>query len=101
MNIEVRLRIAASSDQENRLTLPLSAIFRNGKQTCVWVLRPDSTVEQRPITVADEIRGDRVIVTEGLKGNEQIVRAGVHALQPGEKVKVLEKPSETNVGGLL
>lgn len=101
MNIEVRLRIAASSDQENRLTLPLNAIFRNGKQTCVWVLRPDSTVEQRPITVADEIRGDRVIVTEGLKGNEQIVRAGVHALQPGEKVKVLEKPSETNVGGLL
>ncbi|RHP66973.1 efflux RND transporter periplasmic adaptor subunit [Bacteroides sp. OF04-15BH] len=101
MNIEVRLRIAASSDQENRLTLPLSAIFRNGKQICVWVLRPDSTVEQRPITVADEIRGDRVIVTEGLKGNEQIVRAGVHTLQPGEKVKVLEKPSETNVGGLL
>ena len=40
-------------------------------------------------------------IREGLTGSEQIVRAGVGALQEGEKVRVIERPSKTNVGGLL
>ena len=41
------------------------------------------------------------MIREGLTGNEQIVRAGVNMLQQGEKVYVIERPSKTNVGGLL
>ena len=36
-----------------------------------------------------------------MQGGEQVVRAGVHALQEGEKVNILAPASETNVGGLL
>lgn len=101
MNVEVRLRMAVGAEDRGGMTVPLSAVFRDGKQACVWVLRADSTVQRQPVTLNGEVRGDRVLVTAGLKGNERIVRAGVHALQPDEKVKVLEQPAETNVGGLL
>lgn len=101
MNVEVRLRMAVGAEDRGGMTVPLSAVFRDGNQACVWVFRADSTVQRQPVTLNGEVRGDRVLVTAGLKGNERIVRAGVHALQPGEKVKVLEQPAETNVGGLL
>ena len=43
----------------------------------------------------------RAVVVEGLDGSERIVRAGVSALEQGEKVRVVAAPSQTNVGGLL
>lgn len=44
--------------------------------------------------------GDAVI-TSGLTGNEQVVKAGANSLQEGEKVQVAEQESETNIGGLI
>lgn len=41
------------------------------------------------------------VICDGLNGNEQVVRAGVQKLRDGEKVKVLEEPKKTNIGGLL
>jgi hypothetical protein len=38
---------------------------------------------------------------EGLTGGERIVRAGVNVLQEGEKVRVIDAPGESNVGGML
>ena len=46
-------------------------------------------------------KSGRVVITSGLQGGEQVVRAGVHALQENEKVQILAPASETNVGGLL
>ena len=43
----------------------------------------------------------RAVIVRGLAGNERVVRAGVHVLQPGERVRVLQEPDTTNVGGLL
>ena len=44
--------------------------------------------------------GDAVI-SAGLTGSEQIVKAGVHVLQENETVKVIAPSSDTNIGGLL
>ena len=41
------------------------------------------------------------VITSGLEGSEQGVKAGVDAMQEGEKVRVGETESETNVGGLV
>ena len=43
----------------------------------------------------------RAVIVEGLTGNEQVVRAGVHVLQDGEQVRVIERAAKTNIGGLL
>ena len=67
----------------------------------MWVLRNDSTVTQRAVTLDNTDAAGYIRVTGGLTGNEQIVRSGSSVLSEGEKVRVIERPSETNVGGLL
>ena len=42
-----------------------------------------------------------MLVDQGLKGGEQVVAAGVHHLTDGQKVRLLQKPKKSNVGGLL
>lgn len=56
---------------------------------------------RRQVELGDVDPEGRAVVLGGLTGDEQIVRAGVHVLQEGEKVRVIDAPSSTNVGGLL
>ena len=51
----------------------------------VLVLKPDSTVEYRPVQVGRLVDGMR-IVTAGLKGGERIVINGLQRVRPGMKV---------------
>jgi multidrug efflux system membrane fusion protein len=68
-------------------SVPATAIFHQGRNPAVWVIRPDdSKLELRPVTVSRY--GERsVTVTAGLKNGEQIVLAGVHTVYAGQHVK--------------
>ena len=81
--------------------LPQQSVFQSEGQTFVWVLSADSTVRRVAVGVQRLDAGGRAVVHSGLRGTEQVVRAGVHALQDGERVEVVAPPAETNVGGLL
>src|SRR5262249_50393700 len=52
----------------------------------VFVVKPDSTVEMRPIKLGLRYEGDMVAVSEGLKPGESVVLTGQLMLQPGAKV---------------
>lgn len=100
MNVEVGI-VMADTTATTGVVVPLCAVFRDGDTSCVWVLGADSTlVKQQVVLDGSDSRG-RAVIREGLTGSEQIVRAGVNALQEGEKVRVIERASKTNVGGLL
>lgn len=99
LNVEVR--IALEHGDMSDVSVPASAVFKADGRSCVWVLGADSTLELRDVTTDGHIHGDMVGISSGLKPDEQVVRAGVSSLQQGEKVRVVEKASETNVGGLL
>lgn len=99
MNVEVSIPMI--EDGNAALSVPLSAVFRHGNEDCVWVMRRDSTVVMQKVTIEGQPDGSDVRVTSGLTGDESIVRAGVSMLHQGEKVKVIEKPSETNAGAQL
>lgn len=101
MNIEVRLELSADTDSVNKFYVPVCSVFKSSKDLCVWVLKEDSTIEKRTVTIDGRFCGDQVIVTSGLSGTEEIVRAGVNVLQEGEKVIVIEQPEQSNVGGLI
>ena len=61
----------------------------------------DSTVHKRNVVLHGiDSEGDAVVAS-GLSGDETIVRAGVNSLQEGEKIRIIEQPSKTNVGGVL
>jgi len=72
------------------IEIPPSAVIRSDRQPAVWVVDPASgTVATRTI----EIRSSdplRVEVASGLNPGDVVVTAGIQALRPGQKVRLLE-----------
>jgi hypothetical protein len=71
------------------IDVPASALTRQKDQMAVWVVDPATqTVALRPVEV---LRFDpaRVLVGQGLEAGEVVVTAGVQALRPGQKVRLL------------
>lgn len=70
------------------IKLPLTAITRQQEQTAVWVVdKATMTVRVMPVVVAGA-DGNEVVVSAGLTPGQEIVTAGVHALTPGQRVKL-------------
>lgn len=102
MNTEIGI-VVADTVSVTGFAVPLCAVFQDadGNKPCVWVFERDSTVSKQSVVLNGTDTEGRAVVVEGLTGEERIVRAGVHVLREGERVRVVEKTSETNVGGLL
>lgn len=100
MNVEIGI-VVADTVSAPGVAVPLHAVFRDKESVCVWVFRQDSTVSKRHIVLGNTDSEGRAVVIEGLTGEERIVRAGVNVLQEGQRVRVVEKTSKTNIGGLL
>ena len=100
MNVEVEITVSDTAAARG-FSVPLSAVFRNGGEACVWVLAADSTVRKRPVRLGGTDGAGRALVRSGLTGGEQLVEMGTGALQEGEKVCPVPAPGESNVGGLL
>ena len=69
--------------------LPASALTQSSDRPAVWVVDPQSqTVSLRSV---DVFRYDpaSVVISEGLRAGEIVVTAGVQALRPGQKVRLL------------
>jgi multidrug efflux system membrane fusion protein len=61
----------------------------------VFVVKPDATVEQRPVTIAQRVNDD-VVIGQGLKPGETIVTEGQLRLEPGTRV---QQPGAGERGG--
>jgi RND family efflux transporter MFP subunit len=69
--------------------IPASALVRSGSATAVWVVDPKAgTVSLRPVDVG-RYGSEQVTITAGLDSGEVVVTAGVQALHPGQKVRLL------------
>jgi RND family efflux transporter MFP subunit len=74
------------------IKLPLPAVFEQGGQSAVWLLdRASMTVQAQRIAVAGA-EGNLVLVAGGLAPGQVVVTAGVHALTPGQKVRLYVEP---------
>jgi RND family efflux transporter MFP subunit len=84
------------------LSIPYNAVFENNSATYVWIYNSETqTVSAREVNISDLRSNGTVIISGGLQAGERVVSAGVHSLKEGEKVKVLQPSSSTNIGGLL
>ena len=70
------------------LTVPASVVQQGSKGPYAYVIKPDQTVEIRPITVA-QVSDGQALINSGLKANEQVVVDGQYKLQPGTQVTLL------------
>lgn len=71
------------------VALPLPALYQKGDKAAMWVVDPASgSIALTPVTVA-AYHQQHVIVDSGLKDGDIVVTAGVHKLDPTQKVRIL------------
>ena len=82
VNVIVKL-----ATQPNAILVPSQAVQTRQEGEFVFVIKPDHTVEVRPVETGRTIDND-VIITKGLKPGEQVVTDGQLRLVPGAKVQI-------------
>lgn len=75
------------AEQPDALVVPAQAVQAGPNGAYVFVVRPDRTAEQRPVTV-DRTVGAESVVAHGLAAGEQAVIDGQSRLVPGARVAV-------------
>jgi multidrug efflux system membrane fusion protein len=70
----------------------LPAVQRGPDGTYVFVLKPDQTVEMRPVTV-EQSEGDLALIANGLAPGETIVTDGQYRLQNASRVTIAGRGS--------
>ena len=83
------------------LSVPVHSIIEYDGATCVYVVADDNTVHRREVKLGPIDKDGRAIILGGLSEGEAIVRTGGSVLVDGEKVIIVQKPDNSNVGGLL
>lgn len=73
------------SVERGAVVVPAQAVQTGQSGTFVFVVKPDQTVEARPVVV-EEAGGDERVVRQGLEGGESVVTDGQIRLVPGAKV---------------
>lgn len=74
--------------------VPASAPQMSANGSYVYVVKPDSTAEQRSVSLGQR-QGDLIVVEKGVAAGEKIVTNGQLGVTPGHKV-VIEPPREAN-----
>jgi multidrug efflux system membrane fusion protein len=74
--------------ERDALTIPDTAVQLGPAGPFTYVIKRDSTVEARPLHVAESANG-MTIVTDGLAQGERVVTSNQYRLQPGSHVRDL------------
>jgi membrane fusion protein (multidrug efflux system) len=90
-----RVRLAATV-AENALLVPQKAVTEMQSAKVVFVVGNDKKVALRSITLGQRV-GQDYIVTDGVKGGEQIVVEGIQKVRPGDLVNTTEQPATAEV----
>lgn len=71
----------------NAVVVPSQSVQAGQQGPYVFVVKPDSTVEARPVEVGNQV-GSATVLQTGVQFGEQVVTAGQIRLAPGVKVRV-------------
>ena len=83
---------ATLAERANALTVPDEAVFAQGDSNYVFVVRADSTVGRRAVTLGSRDSA-RAEVLQGLTDGDVVVRAGHQKLFDGARVMPLSSAS--------
>lgn len=83
------------STEKGAVLIPNQAAQISQQGSFVYVVKPDSTAELRPVKLGQR-QGENVVVTDGLNPNERVVLAGQLLVRPGGKVRVAPPANAAN-----
>jgi len=78
------------------VVVPAEAVQESQKGSYVYLIKPDETVELRPVRV-ERVDGGLAVIASGLQGGEEVVTDGQLRLRPGTKI-VRRQNGATNGG---
>jgi multidrug efflux system membrane fusion protein len=76
---------------QHAAVIPTVAIQAGQTGSFVFAVKPDHTVEIRPVTVGRSF-GDKTVVDKGLAGGDRVVTDGQMILAPGMPVRIVAEP---------
>jgi membrane fusion protein, multidrug efflux system len=82
--VNARLVLTTKKDAT---VIPAGVVQRGPQGTYAYVIKPDKSVEMRPIKVA-QTENNQTVVDDGLKPGEQVVVDGQYKLEPGSHVDI-------------
>jgi multidrug efflux system membrane fusion protein len=86
----VKVRLILDTIKGAKL-VPNQAVQISQRGPFVFVVKPDQTLEQRPVKPGQR-QGELVVIEDGLKPDETVVTSGQLALAPGNKVNPQPDP---------
>jgi multidrug efflux system membrane fusion protein len=89
--------IVTLTTQRNSVIMPSAALQAGQQGQYVFVVKPDFTVESRPVTVA-RTYGDLAVVAQGVTPGEKVVTDGQLQLIPGTHVEVKGDQTQSGPG---
>src|SRR6201988_1764492 len=84
--VNVRLVLAT---QKGAVLIPNQATQISQKGPFVYVVKPDSTADLRPVTLGQR-QGENVVIIQGVAAGENVMGTGQLTVPPGGKVRVAE-----------
>lgn len=81
---------------KNGVTVAPGAVQMGPKGAFVYVVKPDSTVEARPVEIV-QVNNGKALIGKGLAAGERVVASGQTGLSPGMQVAVRQgQPGQMN-----
>jgi multidrug efflux system membrane fusion protein len=75
--------------QRDAVLVPAGAPQLSAKGSFVYVIKPDSSAELRPVKLGQR-QGEFVVIENGLKADERVVVTGQLGVTPGGKVRIVQ-----------
>ena len=89
--------VVTLSTDPTAIVVPSAAVQAGQEGTYVFAVKPDQSVEMRPITVA-RVRGAESVIASGVRPGETVVTDGHLRLVPGGRISV-KQPLDAARGG--
>jgi len=93
----VNIRLVLSTIR-GAVLVPATAPQMSAKGSYVYVVKQDSTAEQRQVTLGQR-QGDLIVVEQGVSPGEQVVINGQVGVTPGGKVRIEQAPATNQTSG--
>lgn len=87
-----RVRVPFSSDYR-AILVPTRAIGTDQQGKFVWVVEAGKA--QRRSIRPGMVKGDRTVITDGLKGDEMVIVSGLQKVRPGAEVQISQPDDST------
>jgi multidrug efflux system membrane fusion protein len=85
--------VALTLTSERAVLVPTQAVQSGQKGAYVFVVKPDSTVEARPVKIGRRLASE-LVIEDGVKAGERVVTDGQLRLVPGARVEIKpQRPS--------